>query len=188
MLDYNVNGRINKRVGNRCSFAAPHGAYPCRGDDRWCVIAVFNDQEWQGFCRVLDNPDWTQDRRFATLPARKQNEEELDRLIGEWTINFTPEEVMLKMQSAGVPAGVVETCPELFEDVQLQHRQHFRELEHPELGKYHPEAPAFKLSKTPAELNRPAPCLGQHNGYVYNKLLGISDEEFVALTEEGVFD
>lgn len=188
VLDYNVNGRINKRSGNRCSFAAPHGAYPCRGDDRWCVIAVFNDQEWQGFCRVLDNPDWTQDRRFATLPARKQNEEELDRLIGEWTINFTPEEIMLKMQSAGVPAGVVETCPELFEDVQLQHRQHFRELEHPELGKYHPEAPAFKLSKTPAELNRPAPCLGQHNGYVYNKLLGISDEEFVALTEEGVFD
>ena len=188
VLDYEVNGRINKRIGNRCSFAAPHNAYPCYGNDRWCVIAVFSDEEWQSFCRALDNPEWAKDAKFSTMLARKENELELDRLVGEWTKRFTPQEVMIKMQSAGVAAAVVETCQELYNDLQLQHREHFREVEHPEIGKYHCEAPAFKLSKTPANINRPAPCLGQHNEYVYTKLLGLSDREFKELAVEGVFD
>jgi benzylsuccinate CoA-transferase BbsF subunit len=113
ILDYVVNKRTAERQGNQCSYAAPHNAYRCRGEDRWCVIAVFTDDEWQSLGRVLGNPAWTGDPKFATLLGRKQNEAELDRRLEEWTISRTAEEVMTSMQAAGVAAGVVETGEDL---------------------------------------------------------------------------
>jgi crotonobetainyl-CoA:carnitine CoA-transferase CaiB-like acyl-CoA transferase len=55
--------------------------YRCKGDDSWCAIATFTDAEWDAFCLVIGNPDWTRDPRFATLLGRKKNEDELNRLI-----------------------------------------------------------------------------------------------------------
>ena len=98
------------------------------------------------------------------------------------------EKVMSVLQAAGVAAGVAQTIEELLQDPQLNHRRHFVELEHLEIGKHLYEQPAYRLSKTPAELKRAAPCLGQDNEYVYCKMLGITDEEFVELLAAGVFD
>ena len=188
ILDYAVNQRVANRIGNRSAGAAPHGAYRCRGEDRWCAIAVFTEEEWQSFSRVIDNPAWTGSSRFATLQARKENEDELDRLVEEWTINHPAEEVMTVMQSAGVAAGALETGEDLLEhDPQLRHRHFFRELDHPEIGKYYAWGPAFVLSKSPCELRR-APLLGEHNEYALKELLGMSDEEIAELVIEGVFE
>ena len=74
LLDYTVNQRVAGRVGNHSPYAAPHNAYRCRGEDRWCAIAVFTNEEWQSFCRVIGNPSWTRDARFATLEGRQENE------------------------------------------------------------------------------------------------------------------
>ena len=187
VLDYAVNHRVADRMGNRSDYAVPHGAYRCRGEDRWCVIAVFTDEEWQSFSRVISKPAWTNDPRFATLQARKENEDELDRLVEEWTINHTAEEVMTMMQAAGVGAGVVQTSEDLLEhDPQLRHRHFFRELDHPEVGKYHAPRPTFVLSKAPYELQR-APLMGEHNEYALKELLGMSDEEIAELIIEGGF-
>ncbi len=104
LLDYFVNGKEAERIGNSCPYAAPHGAYRCKGDDRWCAIAVFTDEEWQRFLNVIGKPKLAGDVRFATLLARKENENELNRLVEEWTTNQTPEEVMklmLKTSSYG---------------------------------------------------------------------------------------
>ena len=188
ILDYTVNGREGGRIGNHHPYASPHGAYRCRGDDRWCAIAVFTDEEWEAFCEVIGNPAWTQEDRFATLLGRKKNEDELDRLIGNWTVNFPPEEVTRKMQAAGVAAGVVQNGKDLIEDPQLGHRHHFWYLNHPEMGPCAYDGPPFKLSETPAELRMPAPCLGEHTEYVCTKILRMSDEEFVELLADGVFE
>ncbi|MFC2003822.1 CaiB/BaiF CoA transferase family protein [Chloroflexota bacterium] len=187
ILDFSVNGRITNRMGNQCSYAAPHGAYPCRGQDRWCAIAVFSDEEWQSLCQAMGNPAWTKDPRFATLQRRKENEAELDGLIGEWTRGFTAEQLMATLQSRGVAAGVVQTCEDLYNDPQLRYRQHYQELEHPVIGKHYYESPCFKLSRTQAELRMPGPCLGQHNEYVCTQILGMSDQEFTELLADGVF-
>ena len=108
-------------------------------------------------------------------------------MLGMQVGGFTVEQVMAMMQESGVAAGVVETSPDLYEDPQLKHRQHYLELEHPVLGRHKYDTPPFKLSKTPAELHMPAPCIGQHNEYFYTKILGMSDQEFVELDNEGVF-
>ena len=189
MLDYSINERVAKPTGNRLPHrgAAPHGAYRCKGEDRWCVISVFSEEEWQAFIRALGNPTWTNDEKFSTLLARTEHMDELDLLIEEWTIKRTPEKVMEIMQRAGVAAGVVQNSRDLFEsDPQLKHYQFFKEMEHPVIGVVSYENVPFKLSETPGELRRPAPLLGQHNDYVFGKLLGMSKEELAKYTEEGV--
>ncbi len=188
ILDYVVNRRVANRMGNRSSRAAPHGAYRCRGEDRWCAIAVFTNEEWRILCRAIGNPAWTDSPRFSTLQARKENEDELDRLVEEWTVNHPAEEVMTMMQAVGVGAGVVQTGKDLLEhDPQLRHRHFFWELDHPEIGKYRARGPAFVLSKCPCELQR-APLLGEHNEYVLKELLGMSDDEIAGLVIEGVIE
>lgn len=188
ILDYVVNGRVQQPLGNRCPYTAPHGAFRCQGEDRWCTIAVFTDQEWQACCRVMGNPPWTQDPRFVTLLGRKENEDELERLLEEWTINYSPEEVMTRMQEEGVAAGLVENGKDLHEDPQLKHRHHFWFLPHPEMGMTVNDGPSFRLSDTPAELSRAAPCLGEHTELVCREMLEMSDEEFVELLADGVFE
>jgi len=188
ILDYTVNGRIMERMGNREPNAAPHGAYPCRGEDRWCVVAVYTDQEWHSFCNVIGNPEWTRDSRFTTLAARKENENELDVSIAEWTKDYTPEQVMAMMQAEGVAAGAVQRAEDVHSDPQLKHRAHFVTMTHNEIGHHLYQSRAYKLSKTPAEHFRAAPCIGEHNEYVYKEFLGMSDEELAGLTAEGVLD
>ncbi|MBL7120102.1 MAG: CoA transferase [Dehalococcoidia bacterium] len=186
LLDYTVNKHIVTRMGNRDRYMCPHGVYACCGADRWVAIAVANEEQWQCLCRVIGDPDWIRDPRFTTVLGRKENEDELDRLIGEWTKDYTPEQVMTMMQDAGVPAGVVQTGEDLLNDPQLKHRQHYRVLNHPEIGPHSYNAPAYRLSKTPCDLHRPAPCLGEHNSYVYKEILGFSDDEIADMIVEGV--
>jgi len=189
VLDYIVNQRVVTRMGNQCLYAAPHNAYRCQGEDRWCAIAVFTDEEWRNFCKVIGNPALANDPRFATLMARKENEAELDRLVTKWTMNRTAEEVMNLMQLGGVAAGVVETGEDLLDkDPQYRHRRTFKELEYPGIGKYRTHVGAhFLLSKYTCDL-KPAPLLGEHNEYALKGILGIPDDEFDKLVKEGVID
>jgi benzylsuccinate CoA-transferase BbsF subunit len=186
VLDYAVNGREATLMGNRSSYAAPHGVYRCKGDDRWCAISVFNDEEWAGFIKATGNPDWASDNRFATMLGRKENEDELDRNIEAWTINHTAEEAMTLLQARGVAAAVVQNGKDLVEDPQLGYRHHFRIAEeHQELGTHYSQAPSFILSKTTPQVG-PTPCLGQDNEYVFTQILGMSDTQFVDLYTSGV--
>jgi len=187
VMDYTVNGRVQNRMGNRCPGAAPHAVYPCKDHERWCAIAVFSEEEWQALCRFMGNPDWTKSPEFDTVLHRTENIEELDRLMGEWTQNYTPEEIMAKLQAVGVAAGVVQTGEDLVDhDLQLRHRHHFVEMEHAEMGLHLSERPPFRLSKTPSEPQRPFPSFGEHTEFVCKEILGMADEEFAELIGAGV--
>ncbi|MBN2074326.1 MAG: CoA transferase [Dehalococcoidales bacterium] len=163
-------------------------AYRCKDEDRWCAIAVTTDEEWATFCKVIGSPDWTKEMRFSTLAGRKENEDELDRLVEGWTTQHLAFDVMNIMQDTGVPAGVVETGEDQLEhDLQTRHRNFFQELDHPRLGKHHAAASPFQLSKVPCEIER-APLLGEHNEYVLKEILGYTDEEIVDLVVNGVLE
>jgi benzylsuccinate CoA-transferase BbsF subunit len=187
ILNYTSNGKEGQLLGNSHPSSAPHGIYKCNGQERWCAISVSTDQQWQAFCNVLQNPAWIKENRFATFLGRKENETELNRLIEQWTINHKPEEIMVKMQAAGVPAGVVKNARDLYEDPQLRARQLFWKTEHKELGKFTSLGQAFRLSKTPARLSRAAPLLGEHTEYVCTELLGISAEQFKKIRQSDAF-
>jgi benzylsuccinate CoA-transferase BbsF subunit len=185
IMDYMINGRIMMRMGNRSTNAAPHGIYACMGEDMWCAITIFTDDEWNNFRRVIGNPVWANDPRFTTLRGRKENEDELDALVTEWTVNYPPGEIMKQMQEAGVPAGIAASARDLVADPQLNHRGAHVMLEHPEIGPHIYQPPPYRFSKTPAELTLPAPCIGQHNEYILKEILGMSDEEVADLVAVG---
>jgi benzylsuccinate CoA-transferase BbsF subunit len=187
VLDYMVNNRTQSRQGNRLSYAAPHGAFPCKGDDRWCVIAVFTENEWKACCDVLGNPSWTTESRFLTLKGRKENEDDLERLIAQWTKERTPEDVMQLMQKSGVPAGVVENGEDMFRDEQMVARNYLMTQDHPD-GECLLENITMGFSETPGKIRRPGPTLGQDNEYVYKEILGMSEEEINQGYVDGAFD
>ncbi|MBI2958632.1 MAG: CoA transferase, partial [Chloroflexi bacterium] len=186
IADYSVNGRVLKRGGNRSATAAPHGIYRCKGDDRWVAITVSKDEEWQGMCKTLGDLPWPQDREFSTAAGRLARADELDALVEGWTVNQVAENVMLRLQEAGVAAEVVNNAADMHSDPQLAFRGHFWETDEVGMEPFTFEAPSSRLSLTPATFRRRGPFLGEHNDYVFLDLLGMSTEEFASLIEQKV--
>jgi benzylsuccinate CoA-transferase BbsF subunit len=189
-LDCAVNGREQGRNGNRDPGAAPHGVYPCKGEDRWIAIACTSDEQWQALVQVIapEGRGWAHQERFSSLLGRKSSEDDLDRLVGEWTGHWDARELMDTLQQAGVPAGVVNDCRDLFEDPQLKLRGHYQFLDHPELGIYATEGTEMVLSKTPGSLETPSPLMGQHTEQVLTEIFGLSTDEYSSLKEDGVLE
>jgi len=187
-LDCAVNGRVPEPIGNGSSVAAPHGCYRCAGDDAWCVIAVSNQAEWQSFCAVLGNPAWSRDAKFTDMVGRVRNRTELNLLIEEWTVQHEPDEVMRRMQGAGVAAGVVQNIAQVANDAHLKARGFLVEVQHPELGRTLHGGLPMKHSVTPGQVRSHAPLIGEHNQYVFQELLGMSAEEVRHLEELGVLE
>ena len=186
LLNYAVNGRLTQRRGNECRQAAPHGIYRCKGEDRWCAIAVTSEEEWQAFCRVLGSPSWTRQSRFATLDARLQHVQELERRVEAWTRQLPSLTVMELLQQAGVPAGVVQNGADLHRDPQLQHRGFFVTLEHPRMGRVPYDGHQFHLPQSPGALWSPAPLLGQNTTEILRDILHVSAVTIAQLQEQDI--
>jgi len=192
ILDYTTSGHVQTRNGNRSIHSVPQGVYPCesipldgRIEGRWCAISVANDQEWRSLCDVIERPDMANDERYATFEARKQREDEIDDVISAWTTNRSPEDVMMRLQAAGVGAGVVQNAKDLLvSDPQIAHSGHYREVVHAETGKSAYDGPPFSMSNSPLEI-RPAPLLGEHNDYIFRDLLNLDAEDIAQGYVEG---
>ena len=193
ILDWSANGRVWSRYGNRSPYkpAAPHGVYPCRGDDRWLAIACFTEAEWRALTAVAGHPEWIEDRRFCDLAARLVHQDTLDAVVGGWTQTLDAYAAMLSLQQAGVPAGVCQTAEDRCDrDPQLAALAWLTEVTGTKIGRWPITEVPVKLSESPAyiggRLDRGAPCYGEDNHYVYGELLGMSPHEIEALAAEGV--
>jgi crotonobetainyl-CoA:carnitine CoA-transferase CaiB-like acyl-CoA transferase len=187
-----MNVSMNKKEvlpqGNRPDdiLAAPHGCYKCCGRDRWCVIAVFDEGEWEALCRVMRDPSWTREERFSTLLKRKENSKELDAFIEQWAAQRTPEEIVKLLQEAGVSAGVVQNGEDLAKDPQLIERESFIQLDHPVLGRTSVDTTPVKFTDHPKAHWKAAPLLGEDNRYVYLELLGFKEDDLSSYIEKGI--
>ena len=189
MLDYTVNGLVQQPPGNAHPVAAPHGAYPCQGEDRWIAIAVLQEEHWQSLRGVLGDPQWMQEVQWANAQSRHARREELDRLLGTETRRHVAETLMQQLQARGVPAGVVATAEDVVRrDPQLAHRSHWLTLDHPEMGRTIYNAPPYRFLEHPVTITVPAPLIGQHTEEVCSEQLGLTRDEFKALADEGVFN
>jgi len=188
ILDAAINEREPVRNGNAVEYAAPHNVYPCKGEERWCTIAVTDNAQWQALCSVIDKSELAIDPRFDTLQHRKENEKALDAVIEEWTSSRTPEEVMNKLQASGIAAGIVENAADIYEDPQLRQRGLLWPIKHKEMGTFTHLGASMVLSETPAQASAPSPCIGEHNEYIIKKILGKSDGEFEELLAAGALE
>ena len=154
------------------------------------ALSCFTDDQWEGLQRTIapDGNSWPYNSKFTTLLGRKSNEDELDELLSNWTCSWEPGALMETLQSSGVPAGMVNDCRDLFDDAQLQHREHFQWLDHPEIGPYATDRSEMNFSLSPGSLDTPAPLLGEHTSHVLKDLIGLTDEEYESLENDGVLD
>lgn len=188
LLDYTVNGRIEKRSGNTSPDFAPHGVYPCRGEDRWAAIVCCDEGQWQALCRVTGHPEWRDDPRFATLAARIANHAALDEAITAWTAPREVDAVEQSLQAADVPVHRATSGADLLTDPQIAHRGHVAWVEHPELGAIPLETSRLRFSHTPLRAPTAGPAFGQHNDLVLRQLLRLSDEEIIEVVMSGALD
>ena len=188
LLDYFANGHIAGPMPNRPQekMAAPYGCYPCRGEDRWIAIAVFNDNEWESLCGVMGGPDWTRAERFSSMRGRFDNSEEMDNWMTEFTTRNEREDLVEQLQVAGVAAAPVNDARDLARDLHLKERGFFVDLQHPVLGKVRSDGNPIKMSGTPARFEKAAPLLGENNRYVFLEILGMDEERFKSCLESGV--
>jgi crotonobetainyl-CoA:carnitine CoA-transferase CaiB-like acyl-CoA transferase len=195
IMDYTMNRRIGQRFGNRHP-TATQGCYLCKGalpsaeetppgDDKWINITINNDEEWAALCRVMGRPELIDDERFADVVTRRKNQDEFDKVVGEWTRNHDKYALMFMLQAKGVPAGAVLDQRDCFSDPQIMERGFFEELTQAECGTHLYPGLAWRMSKTPNHLRTPPCMLGEHNEYVYKQLLGVSDEEYAELERKG---
>ena len=192
VLDLSANhpeGNV-QRTGNRLRHGggAPHGAYRCQGEDRWVAIAVFSDEEWRDFARIIGEPPWTREERFGSVSGRMRYADELDRMVENWTLQHSAEEVMQNLQAAGVAAGVVQTGIDLAQDPQLKERAFFRRVPDAQGVERIIEGAPYKLSRTPGGATRGAPEFGADQTYLLKDVLGMSDDELADCAMAGVFD
>jgi crotonobetainyl-CoA:carnitine CoA-transferase CaiB-like acyl-CoA transferase len=193
ILDWEANGRPFRRSGNRSPYggAAPHGAYPCRGEDRWIAIACHTEEEWRALLTVASGAAWASSAEFATLDDRVQNQDALDDALSEWTQTFDRYELMQALQEVGVPAGVCQNAEDRFDiDPQLGRLNWLTEVTGTKIGRWPVVEVPVHMSETPpyagGVVDRGAPCYGEDNEYVLGELLGFSTREIASLAEDGV--
>ncbi|MCH2500096.1 MAG: CoA transferase [Dehalococcoidia bacterium] len=186
VLAYQMTGQEPERRGNRSGWYAPANSYRCAGEDRWVTIAATNQDQWRSLAQAMDADGLADDPRFDTNEARRENHDDLDRIISEWTIGLEAYDLTRKLQRLGVPAGPVLRGPDLLQDAHYKDRGTFVTVDHPQVGpKQYPGIP-WKMSATPGVVRWPSPTLGQHNREVYGELLGLNGLEIDQLDQTGV--
>lgn len=171
-LETSVNGDDPRPKGNHYAVAAPHGCYGCQGEDRWCVISARTEAEWRSFCGVIGRQGLDSDARFLDLESRIKNRMELDAIVQEWTQARTAEEVMTKLQAAGVPSGVVQTGADLLKDVQLRHRNYFASFNDSLIGPFEIPRSGIVFRGMNEEPLRLPNRFGSDNDQILGELLG----------------
>ncbi len=180
LVEYQVNGRVPRRAGNRDREMVPHGAFPVAGTDEWIAVAVEDDAMWERLAAVVGE-EWARDPGLRTAEGRRAREDELEERLAGWTAGQDGLELMRKLQAAGVAAGFVQRSSDLLRDPQLAHREFFHPLVHPEMGEVPYEGHQFIVSGYRSGPRRPAPCLGEHSMEVLLEVLGLDADEVARL-------
>jgi benzylsuccinate CoA-transferase BbsF subunit len=186
VFEFLWNRRDTTPIGNRHRALAPHGVYPCRGEDAWIALSVGSEREWAALCRAMGDPDWCRERRFADRFRRSRHASALDERLAAWTRQFAAEELTALLQAAGVAAAPVLNVEQQFRDPQLRARGFYVDVEHPLVGTEILYDVPFRLSETPGRVRRPAPNLGEHTESILGELIGLSRSEVEGLAREGV--
>ena len=183
LLDTAMNGRDAPRLGNRDDAMAPHGVFPCRGNDAWITIAVDGDGQWDALKTAMGNPQWAAAADYADAFQRWQHQDTLERRIAEWTSEYTADELTERLQSAGIAAFPSLSAAQLRDDLHLAARAALPAITHPDKGTQRAVAPPWRFGTTPADPLRWTPELGEDNHAVFCGLLGMDADELAALRE-----
>ena len=187
-MNHALGGEPYAPMGNRDPEMAPCNVYPCRGDDEWLAVSAGSVEEWESLCGAIGRPELASDPRFSSPPARKANEDELDRIVSDWCRSRDRWAAAETLQAAGVPAFPSASSADLRTDPHLAARGAFHEFDHPEVGvRAHFRVP-WRWTRRANGTGRRAPCLGEHTEAVLQEVLGLSRDAVADLLEREVVE
>ena len=187
LMEAAASGKDPEPIGNASFSVAPHDCYPCKGKDRWCVIAAETDAQWTALARII-GANIESDSRFKNNAERLRNRAALNGLMAQWTNDQDAFQVRERLQSAGVPCGVVQTGEDLCNDPHLRERGFIVSVENPRLGRV--VLPNFPLQFKNSRLTRrwEFPVLGRDTEAVLRDVVGYSPETIAAHKQDGVLE
>lgn len=188
LLNYTVNGVVERRVGNQSPEFCPHGVFPSEGDDQWVAIACEDDAQFAALAGVIGKPEWANDARLQSMDGRQAARDELETAISDWTSQRSREDAVAALVAAGVPAHRVTNAVDTHEDEQLAHRGHYATVAHPDLGDVTVETSRLRLSRTPQVSPTASPRMGEHNDHILREVLGMSEDEIVEAVAAGALE
>ena len=182
ITEFTANGKEPERNGNRSEFFAPHGVYPCEGEDKWIVIQILNEDQWLSFQELVGAPM----QQFGNLEDRLSKLEDLDKTISEWTSSKEAQKLMYVLQDAKIPAAATHTMSTLLNDPHLNSRKFWQYLDRAVVGNQpNPSAP-FNVNGERLPIKTPAPTLGQHNQEILTEILELNQKEIDRLENIGI--
>ncbi len=187
LIDYAASARVLEPRGNRSDRYAPHGAYRAADEDgaeRWLAIAVENDAQWRATLDVLGAE--SRDPRFDSAAGRFANPDALDEFVGQLVREHNAYELTAKLQTAAVAAYPVQNCVDIHNDDNLESFGFWHWLDHKEMGPSPYEGLSHRMSRTPGDLRRAAPILGEHNDEIFRGMLSMSADEIEQLKKDYV--
>src|SRR5438105_1951093 len=167
-MNWLLSGNAPKRGGNRHPNIQPQDVFPCA--DGFVALAVGNDAQFGRLAETLGHPEWREDARFATNPARVQNHSSFDLLLRAELAKRKRYGLIAAMEAVGVPCAPINTVPEVFAEPQVQHREMLRKLSHPTAGQVPQVVSPLRFANEPLAFERPPPLLGEHTEQVLREL------------------
>lgn len=183
-MDFSMNGTISGPSGNRSPLYI-QGCYSCRGADEQIIISLGSFDEWKTLCSIMNKPELLSDVRFKSMETLHEHHDEIDEIIGKWTMKFDPIELFHHLQNSGIVCGPVIHEEHAFNDPHLKERGFFVPITQEDVGTHLYPGQAFKLSENPFQVRKPPVLLGEDNNYVYQELLNLSHDEYQALKDLG---
>ena len=148
--------------------------------DGYMSVAVMSDREWAALAGALERPQWLDDPRFKSPALRDQNIDDRLALTQEVLVTRTTAEWLERLEAAGVPAAPVLTRNELLEHPQVIASETIIETDHPHAGRLRQARPPARFERTPAEIRRGAPLLGEHTDEILGEI-GVTRDEIAEL-------
>jgi formyl-CoA transferase len=185
ITEYDKTGYVRERTGAILPKIAPSNVYPTKDGDM-VLIGANQDTVFGRLTEAMGEPALAQDPKYSTHVARGSHQEEIDARVAKWTATLTADDLLARLDEAGVPAGRIYRAPDMLEDPHFKSREAIVTTAHPDFGELRMQNVAPKLSEPPGSIRSPSPALGEHNDEVYLRLLSMSAERYAELKSRKV--
>lgn len=190
LIEYQLTGQLPTPVGANSPYRAPHGVFPCKGDDAWATLSIAIDSEWSALARLVAStaPDLQEavlDKRWQTTGARLAGSEALASLLSRWTSRFEPKELADLVQNAGLRCAPVQFPDRMERDPHFEARRFTTVVQHPRVGPLEVTSTPWLFDGDTPTPRVAGPALGEATEAVLTGLLGLTHEQVEAYAREG---
>lgn len=185
ITEYDLTGYIRERSGAVLPGIAPSNVYPTLSGEL-ILIGANQDTLFRRLCELMGRPDLAEDVRYRDHAARGAHQAELDARIAAWTADHAIEDLLPRLEAAGIATGRIYRAPEMLVDPQFIARESIVTVPHPVFGQVKMQNAFPRLTETPGAVRWPGPGLGEHTDSVLAEVAGLSPDAIAGLRGRGV--